>query len=140
MPSISIKAAAMVSGVKVPTIRYYEQIGLLASPKRDQGNRRVFEDDDLRRLTFIRHARELGFDVEAIRTLLDLQDTPDRSCAEADAIAKARLSDVNQRIKSLLALRTELELMVEGCSHGHVAECRVIEVLADHGKCLRDHH
>lgn len=140
MASISIKEAARESGVKVPTIRYYEQIGLLAAPKRDLGNRRVFEDDDLRRLTFIRHARELGFDVDAIRTLLDLQDTPDKSCAEADAIARARLADVNQRIKSLMALKSELEVMVEGCSHGHVAECRVIEVLADHGKCQCDHH
>lgn len=140
MMHISIKEAARQSGVKVPTIRYYEQVGLLASPRRDQGNRRVFEDHDLRRLTFIRHARELGFDVDAIRTLLDLQDTPDKSCAEADAIAKARLADINQRIKSLMALKTELEVMVEGCSHGHVAECRVIEVLADHGKCLCDRH
>lgn len=140
MAAISIKDAARRSGVKVPTIRYYEQIGLLAAPRRDQGNRRVFEDSDLRRLTFIRHARELGFEVEAIRTLLDLQDTPDRSCSEADAIAQARLADVNQRIRSLLALKAELELMVKGCSHGHVAECRVIEVLADHGKCLCDHH
>lgn len=140
MSAISIKEAARKSGVKVPTIRYYEQTGLLAPPRRDGGNRRVFEDADLRRLTFIRHARELGFDIDAIRTLLDLQDTPERSCSEADAIAQARLADVNQRIRSLLALKAELEIMVEGCSHGHVAECRVIEVLADHGKCLCDHH
>ena len=140
MSAISIKEAARKSGVKVPTIRYYEQTGLLAPPRRDGGNRRVFEDADLRRLTFIRHARELGFDIDAIRTLLDLQDTPERSCSEADAIAQARLADVNQRIRSLLALKAELEIMVEGCSHGHVAECHVIEVLADHGKCLCDHH
>lgn len=140
MSAVSIKEAARKSGVKVPTIRYYEQTGLLAPPRRDGGNRRVFEEADLRRLAFIRHARELGFDIDAIRTLLDLQDTPERSCSEADAIAQARLADVNQRIRSLLALKAELEIMVEGCSHGHVAECRVIEVLADHGKCLCDHH
>lgn len=140
MSAVSIKEAARKSGVKVPTIRYYEQTGLLAPPRRDGGNRRVFEEADLRRLAFIRHARELGFDIDAIRTLLDLQDTPERSCLEADAIAQARLADVNQRIRSLLALKSELEIMVEGCSHGHVAECRVIEVLADHGKCLCDHH
>lgn len=139
MAGVSIKDAAMRSGVKVPTIRYYEEIGLLSAPRRDQGNRRVFEAEDLNRLSFIRHARELGFDIDAIRTLLDLQDTPDRSCAEADAIARARLAEVNRRIRSLMALKAELEMMVEGCSHGHVAACRVIEVLADHGKCLSDH-
>lgn len=139
MAGVSIKDAAIKSGVKVPTIRYYEEIGLLSAPRRDRGNRRVFAAEDLNRLGFIRHARELGFDIDAIRTLLALQDEPDRSCAEADAIARARLSEVNRRIRSLLALKAELEVMVEGCSHGHVAECRVIEVLADHGKCLSDH-
>jgi DNA-binding transcriptional MerR regulator len=139
MHSMSIKDAARESGVKVPTIRYYEQIGLLASPRRDAANRRVFLADDLRRLAFIRHARALGFEVDAIRTLLDLQDRPDQPCATADAIAQARLAEVNQRIRSLLALRTELETMVEGCRHGHVSECRVIEILADHANCLQDH-
>jgi len=140
MQAMSIKDAARASGVKVPTIRYYEQIGLLAAPERDRANRRVFLDEDLRRLAFIRHARELGFEVDAIRTLLDLQDRPDRPCARADAIAQARLADVNQRIRSLLALKTELEQMVEGCRHGYVSECRVIEVLADHAKCVHNHH
>jgi DNA-binding transcriptional MerR regulator len=137
---MSIKDAARESGVKIPTIRYYEEIGLLESPTRDGGNRRVFEAKDLHRLTFIRHARELGFEIDAIRTLLTLQDDPGQPCATADAIAKARLIEVNQRIRSLLALKAELEIMVEGCNHGHVSNCRVIEVLADHGKCVHDSH
>ena len=55
-------------------------------------------------------------------------------------IARARLAEVEQRIRSLMALKAELESMVEGCSHGQVAECRVIEVLADHGECAHPHH
>ena len=137
---VAIGEAARQSGVKAPTIRYYEQIGLLAAPSRSEGNRRHFGDSDLRRLTFIRHARELGFEIEAIRTLLTLQDDPSQPCATADSIAKARLADVEQRIRSLTALKAELELMVDGCSHGHVATCRVIEVLADHGKCAHAQH
>jgi DNA-binding transcriptional MerR regulator len=132
MPGIPIGEAARRSGVKVPTIRYYEQIGLLRAPPRTEGNRRLYDAADLRRLTFIRHARELGFDVEAIRTLLVLQDDPDQSCATADAIAKARLAEVEHRIASLTALRSELERMVTECACGRVAECRVIETLADH--------
>jgi DNA-binding transcriptional MerR regulator len=138
--TVSIKDAAHESGVKIPTIRYYEQIGLLPPPSRTEGNRRTFEPGDLHRLAFIRHARELGFDIDAIRTLLALQDHPSQSCETADAIAKARLVEVDQRINSLLALKTELELMVEGCNHGRVDACRVIEVLADHGKCMHDRH
>jgi len=137
---IPIGDAARQSGVKVPTIRYYEQIGLLAAPPRSAGNRRHYGPGDLHRLVFIRHARELGFEVGAIRTLLTLQDDPSQPCATADAVAKARLVEVEQRIRSLTALKAALELMVEGCSHGKVGECRVIEVLADHGKCAVPHH
>lgn len=140
MQAVPIGEAARQSGVKVPTIRYYEEIGLLPAPPRSQSNRRHYAEADLRRLTFIRHARELGFEIGAIRALLTLQDDPSQPCATADTIAKARLAEVEQRIRSLSALKAELELMVEGCSHGHVANCRVIEVLADHGKCAHAHH
>jgi len=135
----TIGAVAKSSGVKVPTIRYYEEIGLLPAPPRTEGGRRAYGEADMRRLAFIRHARELGFEIEAIRTLLQLQDTPDQSCAAADAIARDRLVEVERRIASLTALKAELERMVDGCRHGHVAECRVIEILADHGEC-RHHH
>ena len=140
MKKITIGEAARQSGVKVPTIRHYEGIGLLSAPSRSEGNQRSYEPSDLNRLAFIRHARELGFEIEAIRTLLQLQDDPHQPCASADAIAKARLIEVEQRIRSLNALKAELELMVEGCGHGRVDQCRVIEVLADHGKCAHPHH
>lgn len=140
LQALPIGEAAKQSGVKVPTIRYYEQIGLLPAPPRSDGNRRMYVAADLRRLTFIRHARELGFEIEAIRTLLVLQDEPNQSCATADIITRERLADVEQRIRSLTALKAELELMLEGCSQGRVAECRVIEVLADHGKCAHARH
>ncbi|WP_275787826.1 MerR family transcriptional regulator [Pararhizobium gei] len=140
MKKITIGEAARQSGVKVPTIRYYEGIGLLPQPSRSDGNQRSYEPSDLRRLAFIRHARELGFEIEAIRTLLSLQDNPLQSCASADAIARARLVDVEQRIRSLTALKAELEIMVEGCVHGRVDQCRVIEVLADHGECTHHGH
>jgi DNA-binding transcriptional MerR regulator len=138
--AVPIGTASRRSGVKVPTIRYYEEIGLLPPPARSEGNRRHYGPGELRRLAFIRHARELGFEIEAIRTLLALQDDPSQPCEAADAIARARLADVEARIRSLIALRQELEQMVAGCRHGVVGECRVIEVLADHGQCAHPHH
>ena len=131
---VEIGEAARLSGVKAPTIRYYEEIGLLPRPARSDGNRRRYSAADLRRLSFIRHARELGFEIGAIRTMLILQNDPGQPCAAADAAARARLAEVDQRIRSLTALRAELVTMVEGCRHGKVAECRVIEALADHGR------
>jgi DNA-binding transcriptional MerR regulator len=129
---VPIGVASTRSGVKVPTIRYYEEIGLLPKPPRTKANRRYYNAADLRRLVFIRHARELGFEIEAIRTLLTLQDTPDQSCIAADVIARARLSEVERRIDILIKLKAELEYMIAQCSHGRVAECRVIEVLANY--------
>jgi DNA-binding transcriptional MerR regulator len=140
MEKITIGDAARYSGVKIPTIRFYEEIKLLPAPPRTESNRRFYSASDVRRLTFIRHARELGFEIDAIRTLLKLQDDPHQPCDAADAIAKARLIEVEQRIRSLTALKAELEVMVEGCSHGHIGTCRVIEVLADHGQCVHVEH
>ena len=136
----SIGEAAHRSGVKVPTIRYYEQIGLLAAPTRTDGNRRTYGDTELQRLAFIRHSRELGFGIDAIRTLLALQEDENQSCTSACAIAQDRLDEVEQRIRSLKALRNELTSMLRSGHHGRVAECRVIEVLADHGKCKYPNH
>lgn len=127
----SIGELAKRTGVKVPTIRYYEQIRLLPPPVRTEGQQRRYDKQGMSRLAFIKHARELGFDVEAIRTLLSLQDNPNKSCSAADRIASARLADVESRINSLNSLRQELQRMLAECASGRVAECRVIETLSD---------
>ncbi|MER8726008.1 helix-turn-helix domain-containing protein [Mesorhizobium sp. M1027] len=135
---LSIGELSRRAEVKIPTIRYYEQIGLLPETGRTEGKQRRYGRRAVARLAFIRQARELGFEVDAIRMLLSLQDDPDQSCARADEIAKARLVEVEKRIASLKALRRELRKMVEECACGRVGECRVIETLADrthaHGK------
>ncbi|MEE1612444.1 MerR family transcriptional regulator [Microvirga sp. CF3016] len=137
--SLTIGELSRKTEVKIPTIRYYEQIGLLAEPVRTEGQQRRYRPEDVRRLNFIRHARELGFEVDAIRQLLSLASHPDRSCGEAHEITKAHLEDVNDKIARLAALRDELQNMV-ACDNGKVAECRIIEVLADHDKCLHGTH
>ncbi|MBK1665365.1 MerR family transcriptional regulator [Rhodospirillum rubrum] len=140
MTSLAIGALSAQTGVKSPTIRYYEEIGLLPSPPRTDGNRRIYSVETVRRLKFIRHARELGFEVEAIRQLLALADDPQGSCAPADGIALAHLRDIDSRIDRLTALRDEVRRMVSECAHGPIGACKVIEVLADHTECLHDHH
>ncbi len=139
MSALSIGKLAAAADVKVPTIRFYEQIGLLPEPDRTESDRRTYAAPTVRRLAFIRHARQLGFGIEAIRTLLDLADHPDRSCDDADALAKEQLQAVEAKISQLEALRGELARMVATGCNGPAAECRVIEVLADHGRCAHDH-
>jgi len=124
------------TGSKVPTIRYYEQIGLMPEPARSTGNQRLYERRHVDRLAFIRHSRELGFPLDAIRELLNLSDNPDQTCAQVDEIARDQLQQVDRRIASLQALKNELERMVRQCGGGKIAECRVIEVLSDHSQCL----
>ena len=138
----SIGDLAMRSGTKVETIRYYEKAGLMPPVARTSGNHRAYTQAHADRLGFIRHSRELGFSLDSIRTLLTLADDPDRPCVEVDAIARAHLQGVRERVARLQALEAELVRMVDECQCGRVAECRVIEVLADqtHAHCLtRDH-
>lgn len=135
----SIGELGREAGVKVPTIRYYEQIGLLPPAERNAGNQRVYGRAALERLTFVRHARELGFSLEAIRELLSLSDHPERSCAAADAIARRQLQAVEARMTRLAALKEELESMIAQCAGGSIAACRVIEVLGDHALCHSQH-
>ena len=136
---LSIGELGKKTGTKVQTIRYYEQIGLLQDPGRTEGGQRRYGDADLDRLSFIRHARQLGFTLAAIRELLDLSDHPNRPCHEADAIAQRQLRQVEQRLARLEALRAELKRMVHNCAGGRTADCRVLEVLHDHSECLTDH-
>ena len=136
---LSIGNLGKATGVKVPTIRYYEQIGLLPAPVRSDGNQRLYNERARERLAFIRHARDLGFPLEAIRELLGLADDPNQPCAAADAIARRQLATVRARIARLTALQEELERMLSHTACGTIADCRVIEVLGNHELCLHDH-
>jgi len=137
--SLTIGRVAKATGCAVQTIRYYEQIGLVQAPERSAGNQRLYRPALVERLAFIRHARELGFPLEAIKELLDLSDRPDRSCAAVDGIARVQLDAVERRIRRLESLKSELVRMIDACSGGSVADCRVIETLADHSLCSADH-
>ena len=140
--TLSIGQAAREAGCKVQTVRYYEAQGLLPKPARTAGNQRVYGEQHLRRLAFIRHARELGFPLEAIRELLSLGGRPEQSCEKADGIARTHLAEVERKIAALKALRGELTRMIRSCRRGRISECRVIEVLADHSHahCVSDAH
>lgn len=117
------------AGVNIETIRYYERIGVLPRPIRQVNGRRTYAEEDARRLGFIRHARDLGFDLADVRTLLALQEQPEASCEDASRIAQAQLEAVESRMRKLRSLRAELSRMVTECQKGVVAECRVIEAL-----------
>jgi DNA-binding transcriptional MerR regulator len=135
----SIGELASETGVKVPTIRYYEGIGLLPAPPRTEGNQRRYDAEALERLRFIAHARAMGFPMEELRVLLRIAGHRDAPCEDIDALVRARLTEVEDRILKLTALRTELTGMLQSHQHGTVADCRVVEVLSDHDHCGHEH-
>ncbi len=139
MQDLQIGELSRRTGVKVPTIRYYEQTGLIGAPARTQGNQRRYGPDALKRLNFIRHARDLGFSIPAIRDLIDLSADPDRPCDEANRIASEHLLDVEERIRRLTLLKTELQRISSACGSGRMADCRVMEAIGDHAHCRHDH-
>lgn len=132
---LSIGALSKASGVKVTTIRWYEETGLIPPPQRSAAGQRSYEPKMVARLAFIRHSRELGFAPEAIRSLLALSGQ--EGCAAADALATAQLDQIRSRIARLQALETELSAML-AAPHDGSRPCRVLEVLADHRLC--QHH
>ncbi|MDX2264767.1 MAG: helix-turn-helix domain-containing protein [Hyphomicrobiales bacterium] len=140
MSDYSIGHLARQTGYAVQTLRYYEEIGLMPAPPRTGGGQRRYSAAHLERLSFIRHARDLGFDIDAIRALLRLAEHPNAPCTDVDQIALAHLASIDDKIARLQALRREIAQMTESCANRNIANCRVIEVLAEHKQCLHDHH
>jgi len=136
---VTIGRLARASGVKVTTIRYYESIGLIDPPDRSEGGQRLYGAEAVERMRFIRHARDLGFPLEAIRELLALSRNEERSCAEIDEIARRHAADVKQRIKRLKALERELTRMIRECAVDRVSDCRILKILSDHSLCKEEH-
>jgi Cu(I)-responsive transcriptional regulator len=126
----SIGDLAHATGTKVETIRFYEKSGLLPAPPRTAGNYRAYSAAHLGRLSFIRRARDLGFSMEQVATLLDLADRTDQSCDAVDVVARAHLAEIDRKLRDLRALRKELATMIASCDHGTIADCRIIEALA----------
>lgn len=126
---LTIGKLAGATGTKVETIRYYEQIGLLAAPARSAGNYRTYEGEHLRRLSFIRRARDLGFSIDQVRELMGLADRREQSCMAVDVIANQHRDAITRKIADLTALASELDALIDSCSRNTVAECRIIEAL-----------
>lgn len=131
---ISIGAAARGSGVNIETIRFYERSGLLAAPPRTAGGHRVYDADGVKRLNFVRRARELGFTLGQVRDLLALAAKPDTSgaessCTEVAALATIQLDSVRGRLADLARMETVLAAMIERCAHGTVPDCPILEAL-----------
>lgn len=130
----SIGAAAKLTGCSVPTIRYYEEVGLLPAAPRTEGNQRNYDSAAIRRLAFIKRCRDFGFTIEQVRELVGLVDQPQRDCVEVRDIAQAHLHAVQKKLAELRALETSLAAFVCNCNAacvgGPAVDCTILEDLA----------
>lgn len=118
------------TGLKIETIRFYETEGLIAPPARTGGNYRVYDHEHLKRLSFIKRSRDLGFTLEQVRELLRLASDRGRSCAQVDAITLSHVAEIDRKLSDLAALRSELVRRLDFCEGPTIADCRIIDALS----------
>jgi MerR family mercuric resistance operon transcriptional regulator len=126
---LGIGALSAQTGVNIETIRYYEREGLLPHPPRTAGGHRSYSEDHLKRLTFIRRSRELGFSMAEIRDLLALVDGRSYTCGEVKALTLEHAKSVRRKIADLQRMDRMLVKIASGCEGGTVPECPIIDAL-----------
>ena len=124
-----IGALSARSGVNIETIRYYERVGLIPAPPRTEGRQRVYDISHLKRPTFIRRSRELGFSLDQIRDLLGLVRGHDLTCAEVKTLTETHVADIRRKVKDLRKLERVLNDLAARCHGREVPDCPILEAL-----------
>lgn len=127
--SLPIGQLSARAAVNLETVRYYEKIGLLPAPPRTPGGHRQYGEEHVKRLIFVRRARELGFTLDEVRALLRLAEERERSCAKVRAVAAKHLTDVRAKIADLRRMERVLTETVARCGNGTRPDCPLLETL-----------
>ncbi len=127
----SIGELSKQSGVNIETIRYYEKIGIMPVTNRSAGGYRIYGADHLKRLSFVRRSRQLGFSLDEIRGLLRLVDGHAYTCAEVHALTLDHVAEIRRKIADLKRLKRVMEEMAAQCSGGRAPECAIVDALFD---------
>ncbi len=129
MEEITIGGLSKRTGCNIETIRYYERSGVLPAPPRTSGGHRVYGEDHIKRLTFVRRSRELGFPLEEVRGLLRMVDGENHTCEEVKTLTLDHLTDIRRKIADLRRLEKVLKDMAAQCEGGSVPDCPIIDAL-----------
>lgn len=125
-----IGALSTATGVNIETIRYYEKIGLMPTPPRNEGRQRIYNASHLKRLTFIRRGRELGFSLDQVRDLLGLVRGHDLTCADVKTMTDAHVTDIRRKVKDLRKLERVLTQLSAQCCGDAVPDCPILDALS----------
>ena len=131
---MNIGQAARRSGLSAKMIRYYESIGLLKPAHRSDSGYRLYSDDDLHTLAFIKRSRDLGFSLDEVGKLLALWQDRQRASSDVKALARQHIDELNQKIVELTSLRDTLQDLVDTCQGDHRPDCPILKGLAS-GSC-----
>lgn len=130
MQALSIGEVAKAAEVGIETVRFYEREGLIAEPPRRHSGYRQYPPDTVRRLRFIRRAKDLGFTLKEIGELLDLRVDPTRSCADVRSLAKVKMADIEARMIDLARIQAALTELVRSCrGGGPTSACPILDAL-----------
>ncbi len=130
MEYLTIGRLAKKTGVGIDTIRYYERQGLIPEPRRKESGYRQYSDEMVKRIQFIRHAKELGFSLKEIHELLSLKLDSKNPCSKVKTRAETKISDIQEKIRTLQKMKKALVRLTNACSgKGSVKECPILEAL-----------
>jgi MerR family transcriptional regulator, copper efflux regulator len=131
--AMNIGEAAMRSGVATKTIRYYEEVGLVAPAAQSGNGYRAYAETEVHMLRFVQRARSLGFGVRECRQLLDLYGNSDRASAEVKALAEQRIAAIDRKLADLATMRATPVRLAEACHGDQRPQCPILDDLADVG-------
>jgi len=117
------------TGVNIETIRYYERIGIMPKPRRSDGGQRLYDENQFKRLHFVKRSRTIGFSLEEIRNLLALDDEETLSCNEVYSLTEDHLEKVRQKITELKSIESTLKKLANQCSRGNKPDCPIFDML-----------
>lgn len=132
MTEYFVGSLAKAAGMNIETIRYYENLKLLPKPKRKSDSRyRIYDENDLKRLLFIKRSKELGFTLKEIKELMNLKINSTATCGDVKHLAEHKLKDIEERIKDLMNMKNVLTKLINQCISEEVStdECPILEVI-----------
>lgn len=127
--SLSIGEVAAMAGVNVQTLRFYERRGLIEEPPRGASGYREYPEDSIRRIRFIKRAQDLGFALAEVQQLLRLRDDPGMPCSKVQTTARAKMDEIDEKLRRLRAMRAALNDLVTSCAANRAHHCPLLEAL-----------
>ena len=141
MNGITIGKLAKQAGLGIETVRFYERQGLIEPPPRTDSNYRIYPEEEVNRLRFIKRAKDLGFTLKEIKELFELQNDPETTVADIKKRTEEKVKDIRKKVRDLIRIQEALEHLAESCEgHGPLSECPILEALSGDEHEHHNHH